>query len=161
KGAYKLHNVTAVEDLPEFPRDLVRLLNPSADRATSERTPLTEPPLLTSEQRQWFERKMDSILRELRHMEEGERFGTMQRRMVRLYGIAMSLQENLDVSDDLCREAYYGSGGVDSRQREGRIKWSREHADYGEPNVEDRGADSQQLIRPEETRGAVKKPRRP
>src|SRR5690606_17334218 len=94
KGDYKLHNVTPVEDLPEFPRDLVRLLNPAADRATSERTPLTEPPLLTSEQRQWFERKMDSILRELRHMEEGERFGTMQRRMVRLYGIAMSLQED-------------------------------------------------------------------
>ena len=161
KGAYKLHNVTAVEDLPEFPRDLVRLLNPSADRATSERTPLTEPPLLTSEQRQWFERKMDSILRELRHMEEGERFGTMQRRMVRLYGIAMSLQEDLDVIDDLCREAYYGSGGVDSRQLEGWIKWSREHADYEEPIDEDREAEIQRLIRLEEIREEVKKRRNP
>src|SRR5690606_33875293 len=150
--AYKLHNVTAVEELPEVRRDLLRLLHPSADRATSWRTQVTEPPQFTSEQRQWSERTTDSILRELRHLEEGERFGTTQRRMVRLAGIAMSLQETLDVIDDLCREAYYGSGGVDSRQLEGWIKWSREHADYEEPIDEDREAEIQRLIRLEEIR---------
>src|SRR5690606_1432559 len=66
-----------------------------------------------------------------------------------------------DVIDDLCREAYYGSGGVDSRQLEGWIKWSREHADYEEPIDEDREAEIQRLIRLEEIREEVKKRRNP
>src|SRR5690606_20176024 len=52
-------------------------------------------------------------------------------------------------------------GGVDSRQLEGWIKWSREHADYEEPIDEDREAEIQRLIRLEEIREEVKKRRNP
>src|SRR5690606_16761763 len=49
----------------------------------------------------------------------------------------------------------------DSRQLEGWIKWSREHADYEEPIDEDREAEIQRLIRLEEIREEVRKRRNP
>lgn len=156
KGAYKLHNVTPVDGLPEFPRELVAKLAPRETEDRTERPRPTERPMVTPEKREWLEKTADKILRELRQMDDGERFGTMQRRMVRLYGIAMTLGEDLDIIDAQVRGAYYYSGGGDTSQLEGWIRWAREHADYEEVEDEDREAEIQAGIRREQIKKEIR-----
>src|SRR5690606_2944952 len=123
------------------------------------RRTLSERPLLTVEQRQQMLNRFDTLLRELHKMEPGQRNGTLRLHMNRLYGIAMSLGENLDNVDELVREAYYSSGGSDDHQIETFIEWSRERAEFEAPSDEtdeEFEAEVQLGVRREKVRAAVR-----
>lgn len=122
----------AVADLPEFPRDVAEALKP---RAVEIHT-ADERPLLTFEQRQRMQARMDRILRDLATMRDGERNSTMRLRMIRLFGVGMTLGEDAESVAQLARDAYFESGGTAEHELESFIDWARKHARYELPEDE-------------------------
>lgn len=121
-----------VGDLPVFPDAVAESLRKREVKiATS-----TERPTLTMDQRTRMQGRLDRILRDLSKMSDGERNATMRLRMIRLFGIAMTLGEELDYVAQLARDAYRESGGSAEHELESFIDWSREHARYELPEDE-------------------------
>lgn len=124
--------VRPVSELPEFPRSIAEALSlRKAEVHTAD-----ERPVLTFDQRQRMSAKLDRILRDLSTMEDGTRNATMRLRMIRLFGIAMTLGEDLNAVADLAREAYFESGGTAERELESFIEWAQDHARYELPEEE-------------------------
>jgi hypothetical protein len=121
--------VAPVSELPVFPDELAEALKPRENKIATSDT----RPVLTFEQRQRMQRRMDRILRDLRDMEDGTRNATMRLRLIRLFGIAMTLGEDLYAVAELCREAYFESGGAAEKELETFIEWAMEHARFELP----------------------------
>jgi len=135
-GAYEYINprgMVTVAELPEFPMDVAEVLQP---RKTEIRTADTKP-TLTLVERQRMQNKLDRILRDLSTMEDGTRNATMRLRMIRLFGIAMTLGEDPHNVAALAREAYFESGGTAEHELESFIEWAQQHARFELPEDED------------------------
>lgn len=134
-GAYAWDDPAAMVpagELPVFSDPLAESLRKREVRiATS-----TERPTLTMEQRTRMQGRLDRILRDLSTMTDGERNATMRLRMIRLFGIAMTLGEELDYVAQLARDAYFASGGGAENELESFIDWAREHARFELPEDE-------------------------
>lgn len=132
RGTYEYINpraMVSVGELPEFPRDVAEVLQPrKAEMQTTDTRPV-----LTIEQRQRLHAVLERILRDLRAMEDGNRNATMRLRLIRLFGIAMTLGEDLEAVAELVREAYFESGGTAERELESFITWAMDHARYELP----------------------------
>ena len=134
-GSYEFADPTAMvpaAHLPEFPRDIAEALKPrKTEIATSD-----ERPTLTFEQRARMQAKIDRILRDLTNMGDGERNATMRLRMIRLFGIALTLGEDPEAVAQLARDAYFESGGTAEHELEHFLDWARKHARYELPEDE-------------------------
>lgn len=131
-GAYTwddLSTVVPVADLPVFPDEVAEGLRRREVKVHT----ATERPALTIEQRSRMQARFERVLRDLTAMEDGTRNGTMRLRMIRLFGIAMTLGEELDYVSQLARDAYFESGGSAEHELESFIDWAREHARYELP----------------------------
>jgi KaiC/GvpD/RAD55 family RecA-like ATPase len=134
-GKYEFYDPNAmvhVEELPEFPRSVAEGLRREQPKVQTTDT----RPALTFEQRARFQAKMDRILRDLSTMEDGQRNATMRLRMIRLFGIAMSLGEDLHAVAELARSAYFESGGSAEHELESFIEWAQKHAKFELPDDE-------------------------
>ncbi|WP_439377866.1 AAA family ATPase [Amycolatopsis lexingtonensis] len=124
--------VLPVAELPVFPAELAEALKPRETKIATSDT----RPVLTFEQRQRMQKRLDRILRDLSTMEDGTRNATMRLRLIRLFGIAMTLGEDLYAVAELCREAYFESGGSAEKELEAFIDWAMEHARFELPEDE-------------------------
>ncbi|WP_158509807.1 AAA family ATPase [Amycolatopsis japonica] len=132
-GKYRFTGkVVPVSELPEFPPELAELLKPRESKVKT----TDSRPALSFEQRQRMQGMMDRILRDLRTMGDGTRNATMRLRLIRLYGISMTLGEDLYAVGELVREAYFESGGTAEQELEAFITWAEEHARYELPDDE-------------------------
>jgi hypothetical protein len=134
-GTYEFVATTGMvsaHELPEFPREIAEGLK--RDRPTVQ-TADTRP-ALTFEQRSRLEKRLDRIIRDLSTMEDGNRNATMRLRLIRLFGIAMTLGEDPFAVAELVRSSYFESGGTAEHELESFIEWAQEHARYELPEDE-------------------------
>jgi hypothetical protein len=110
--AYKwLPRPIPVKDLPEFPKDLARLLAESESKFTVEVGGYT-PADVTDAQRDWALRKIEQKLADIAEAGAGQRWDA-SKALPRIFGIAKTIGEDLDALGDKALAAFFESGGDD------------------------------------------------
>lgn len=149
------HGPPRVDALPFFPDDVAESLR-KVD--TGHKTG-TERPALTIEQRTTMIRRMEWVLRDLRNMEPGQRHETMKLKLRRLFGLGLSLGEDLGDIDRLARDAYFESGGDDQLDLEKMLEWAKVDLRFELPEDDDATFEAEvaRLVRQAKARDAAQR----